>query len=142
MPATEHTIIVFEPRSRWEPILRWQLIDQPMRVRPCRTWPELTSLLDSAINSLSKLNASLENPSSGHSFAPVTSILIDPSEQIDVLLTWLTGRSLSVPFPLIVICPDERQDLEWTLRDAGVEMVLVGEISSARLAQLCCHRRG
>ena len=141
MPATEHTIIVFEPRPRWEPILRWQLVDQPARVRSCRAWPELTSLLDSAIHSLSPQNVPLKSSPNAPPFAPVASILIDPSEQIDGLLTWLTGRSISTRFPLIVICPDECHDLEWTLRDAGVKEVLVGEISSERLAQLCCGRR-
>ena len=141
MPITEHTIVVFEPRPRWEPILRWQLVDQPVRVRPCRAWPELTSLLDSAIKSLSPQNVPLESSPSHRTLAPIASVLIDPTEQLDGLLMGLTGRPASTLFPLIVICPAECHDLEWTLRDAGVGTVLVGEISSERLAQLCCRRR-
>ncbi len=142
MLATDPTIVVFEPRPRWEPILRWQLADQPVRVRPCRAWSNLTILLDSAIKSLSSQYVPLESSPNNCAFAPIASILIDPSEQINGFLTWLTSRSATPLIPLFVICPNESADLEWTLRDAGVGAVLTGEIESKRLAQLCCRRCG
>ena len=113
MTNTARTIVVFESRSRWEPELQRQFVDEPVRVRGSRSWSELSSIVADVIV--------IELPSDAAGF-----------------LQWLgTLATRSRMTPVIVFCPSDAADLEWPLRDAGVREVIVGELDGERLARSC-----
>ncbi len=107
------TIVVFESRPRWEPELQRQFLEDPVRVRGCRTWSELSSQLADVIV--------IELPS-------------DAAGCLQWLGTFMTRPRMT---PVIAICPTESADLEWPLRDAGIREVIVGGLDGERLARSC-----
>ena len=113
MSNSARTIVVFESRPRWEPELQRQFLDDPVRVRGCRTWSELSSQVADVI------------------------VIELPSDAAGCL-QWL-GTFMARPrmTPVIVICSMDSADLEWPLRDAGVREVIVGELDGERLARSC-----
>ncbi len=113
MSNSARTIVVFESRSRWEPELQCQFLDEPVRVRGCRKWSELSSQSADAIV--------IELPS-------------DAASCLQWLGTFMTRPRMT---PVLVICPTDAADLEWPLRDAGVREVIVGELDGERLARSC-----
>lgn len=138
MPHSSHTIVVFETRHHWEPELQRQFANEPMRVRGCRNWSELSDfafaqpaamLADSDFrrdNILKKPQADL--------------IVIELPEDVTKCLQWLAVVASQPLLPnLILICSESAAELEWTLRDLGVRQILVGEITGERLAH-CCRR--
>lgn len=107
------TILVFESRPRWEPELQRQFLDEPVRVRGCHAWNELSKQMADVV------------------------VIELPSDAASCLhwLATLVGRPRITP--VIVLCPIESADLEWPLRDAGVREVVVGEFDGERLARSC-----
>ena len=69
-------------------------------------------------------------------------IVIELPDDATPCLQWLGQVSLhwqlQLP-PLILICPSDAAELEWTLRDIGVREVFVGELGGEQLAR-CCRR--
>ena len=111
------TIAVFEARPRWEPELQRQFRDESVRVRGCRTWNEVSAF----------------------AFPPTAdALVVDLPEDLADCLQWLSKLVAPprVP-PVIVLCPVEVSELEWTLRDVGVQEVLVGDLTGEALARTC-----
>jgi len=66
--------------------------------------------------------------------------VIELPEDAAACLQWAASLSARPHRPpVIVLCPPETAELEWPLRDAGVDEVFVGEVSGERLAR-CCRR--
>lgn len=126
MSNLEQRIVVFESRPRWEPELQRQFQGEPIRVSGCRTWSELSSMVFPN-SPLATKTARLANL-----------VVIDlPNEAADGL-QWLSRISSPMrTSAVVVLCSVEAADLEWSLRDAGVEQVFVGELTSDRLARSC-----
>lgn len=117
MSNSVRTIVVFEPRPRWEPELQRQFRNESVRVRGCRNWSELSSF----------------------AFSPTAdALVIDLPEDLTECLQWLS--KLVAPArvsPVIILCSPEAENLEWTLRDVGVREVLIGDLSGEQLARTC-----
>ena len=113
MSNSSRTIVVFESRSRWEPELQRQFLEDPVRVRGCRKWSELSS-------------------------QPADTIVIELPSDATGCLQWL-GTFMARPrmTPIIVICSTQPADLEWPLREVGVREVIVGELDGEQLARSC-----
>ena len=111
------TIAVFESRSRWEPELQRQFQNESVRVRGCRTWNELSLLVVPPIADV---------------------VVLELPEDLANCLQWLSKlvATHQAP-PIVVLASAEFADVEWTLRDAGVRDVLMGDFSVERLAQIC-----
>lgn len=94
-----------------------QFRNESVRVRGCRTWSELSSF----------------------AFPSIADVLvIDLPEDMTECLQWLAKLVAPPRVPsVIVMCSFEAADLEWTLRDAGVRDVLIGDLSGERLAKAC-----
>lgn len=108
---------MFESRSRWVPELQRQFRDESVRVRGCGSWNEVSTF----------------------AFPPTADALVlELPEDLADCLQWLSKLVAPprVP-PVIVLCPVEVAELEWTLRDVGVQEVLVGELTGERLARTC-----
>lgn len=117
MSNSARTIVVFESRPRWEPELQRQFRDESVRVRGCRTWSELSAF----------------------AFPPLAEVVvIDLPEELTECLQWLSKLVTQPKAPAVIaISSPEAADLEWTLRDAGVREVLIGNLSGERLARIC-----
>lgn len=117
MSNSARTIVVFESRPRWEPELQRQFRDESVRVRGCRTWSELSEF----------------------AFPPLAEVVvIDLPEELTECLQWLSKLVMQPKTPAVIaISSPESADLEWTLRDAGVCEVLIGDLSGERLAWIC-----
>ena len=117
MSNSVRTIVVFEPRPRWEPELQRQFRNESVRVRGCRMLSELSSF----------------------AFPPIADVLvIDLPEDLTECLQWFSKLVAPPKVPsVIVMCSSESADLEWTLRDVGVREVLVGDLSGEQLARAC-----
>lgn len=117
MSNSVRTIVVFEPRPRWEPELQRQFRNESVRVCGCRIWSELSSF----------------------AFPPIAdALVIDLPEDITGCLQWLTKLVAPPKVPsVIVLCPTEAAGLEWTLRDVGVREVLVGDLPGEQLVRAC-----
>ncbi len=117
MSNSVRTIAVFEARARWEPELQRQFRDESVRVRGCRRWNEVSAF----------------------AFPPTAdALVIELPEDLAECLQWLSKLVAPprVP-PVIVLCPAEVAELEWTLRDVGVQEVLVGDLTGDALARTC-----
>jgi hypothetical protein len=114
--------VVFESRPRWEPELQRQFREEPVRVRGCRTWSELTAFV----------------------FPPLVEVVcIDLPDDMAECLQWLSKLVTQPKAPAVIaFSSSEAADLEWTLRDAGVRDVLVGDLSGERLARICRRKLG
>ncbi len=123
-PPSLRNIVVLESRSRWEPELQRQFVNEPVRVRGCRTIKELSSLTF---------------PSTIASSAEIADVVVlQISENAAAGLQWLTSLATQPQAPsVIILCPSESAELEWTLRDAGARDVLIDEYSGERLARCC-----
>jgi DNA-binding response OmpR family regulator len=124
MSESLRNIIVLESRSRWEPELQRQFVNEPVRVRGCRTIKELSSLTF---------------PSTIASNAEIADVVVlQISENAAAGLQWLTSLTTQPQAPsVIILCSSESAELEWTLRDAGAREVLIDENSGERLARCC-----
>ena len=110
-------IVVFESRPRWEPELQRQFQGESVRVRGCRTWKEVSAFVAPPV---------------------VDVVVIELPENLADFLQWLS-RLVSqhqVPF-IVVIGSPKLADVEWVLRDAGVQDVLLGDMTGERLARIC-----
>lgn len=117
MSNSVRTIAVFEAWARWEPELQRQFREESVRVRGCRTWNEVSAF----------------------AFPPTAdALVIELPEDLAECLQWLSKLVAPprVP-PVIVLCPAEVAELEWTLRDVGVQEVLVGDLTGDALARTC-----
>ncbi len=117
MSNSVRTIAVFESRPRWEPELQRQFRDESVRVRGCRTWNEVSAF----------------------AFPPTAdALVIELPDDLADCLQWLSKLVAPprVP-PVIVLCSVEIAELEWTLRDVGVQEVLVGDLTGEALARTC-----
>ena len=124
MSESLRNIVVLESRSRWGPELQRQFVNEPVRVRGCRTIKELSSLTF---------------PSTIASNAEIADVVVlQISENAAAGLQWLTGLATQPQAPsVIILCSSESAELEWTLRDAGAREVLMDENSGERLARCC-----
>ena len=124
MSESLRNIVVLESRSRWEPELQRQFVNEPVRVRGCRTIKELSSLTF---------------PSTIASNVEIADIVVlQISENAAAGLQWLTSLGTQPQAPsVIILCSSESAELEWTLRDAGAREVLIDENSGERLARCC-----
>lgn len=128
MSDIRRTIVVMEARPRWEPELQRQFIDQPVRVRGCRTWSQVVSACVSDKTAIS-------------SRQPEVDLLVaDLISQESSVWEWLREFASQPKRPIaIAICSEQWSEAEWTLRDAGIRDVLVGDCSGDQLAH-CCRR--
>jgi len=127
MSESLRNIIVLESRSRWEPELERQFVNEPVRVRGCRTIKELSSLT---------FPSTIANAASNVKIADV--VVLQISENAAAGLQWLTSLTTQPQAPsVIILCSSESAELEWTLRDAGAREVLIDENSGERLARCC-----
>lgn len=117
MSNSARTIVVFESRPRWEPELQRQFREESVRVRGCRTWSELSAF----------------------TIPPIAeAVVIELPDDMTGFLQWLNKLVAQTKTPsVIAIAPPEAADLEWTLRDAGVREVMIGDLSGERLARIC-----
>ena len=123
-PPSLRNIVVLESRSRWEPELQRQFVNEPVRVRGCRTIKELSSL---TLPSMIASNAEIADV-----------VVLQISENAAAGLQWLTSLATQPQAPsVIILCSSESAELEWTLRDAGAREVLIDENSGERLARCC-----
>ena len=98
MSNTLRTIVIFEARPRWEPELQRQFLGEPVRVRGCRTWSELSSLafLLTAVDPA--------NPNPARSSVP-DAIVIELPDDATAYLQWLASVTTRARVPsLIVLC--------------------------------------
>ncbi|MCX7423153.1 MAG: hypothetical protein NT013_26955 [Planctomycetia bacterium] len=129
MSNSLRNIVVFEPRSRWEPELQRQFGNEAVRVCGCRTIKELSSLVfpKTIINTVNATEIS-------------DVVVLQVSENAASCLQWITGLATQPQAPaVVVLCSPESAELEWALRDAGVLEVMIDEYSGQRLAR-CCRR--
>ena len=126
MSNSLRTIVVLEPRPRWEPELQRQFVNDSVRVRGCRTVNELASLVFP--------------PASAGAANIADAVVLQFPENAAACLQWVTGLAARPQvLAVIVLCSAESSELEWLLRDAGVREVLIDEHSGERLAR-CCRR--
>lgn len=117
MSNSVRTVVVFESRPRWEPELQRQFRNESVRVRGCRTWNEVSAF----------------------AFPPTADVLVvELPEDLADCLQWLSKLVAPPRVPrVVVLCSAEVAELEWTLRDVGVQEVLVGELTGEHLARTC-----
>ena len=133
MPSSSRTIVVFEARPRWEPELQRQFTDEPVRVRGCRTWADLSAIAFAPPTTESANRVAVRT-------VAADAIVIEVPEDAAACLQWAGNLAARTHLPpVIVLCQPETAELEWPLRDAGVEEVFVGELSGEQLAR-CCRR--
>ena len=109
--------MVFESRPRWEPELQRQFRNESVRVRGCRSWSELSAYAFPATADL---------------------LVIDLADEVAKGLQWLNKLVAPPQIPrVVVLCPSELANLEWTVREVGVREVMVGDLSGERLARNC-----
>ena len=129
MSNSLRTIVVLEPRPRWEPELQRQFADEQVRVRGCRTVNELASLVFPTVSTNSVSIANIADV-----------VVLQIPENAAACLQWVAGLAARPQvLAVIVLCSAESSELEWSLRDAGVREVLIDEHSGERLAR-CCRR--
>lgn len=127
MTNSLRNIVVLESRSRWEPELQRQFVNEPVRIRGCRTIKELSSFTLSP----TKLIDSRKTESADI-------VVLQIAENAAPGLQWLTSLTTQPNAPsVIVLCSTESAELEWTFRDAGAREVFVDEFSGERLARCC-----
>ncbi len=69
---------------------------------------------------------------------PANLVVIDLPDDAADGLQWLSRISSPMrTSAVVVLCSVEAADMEWSLRDAGVEQVFVGELTTERLARSC-----
>ncbi len=117
MSNSVRTIAVFESRPRWGPELQRQFQNESVCVRDCRTWNEVSAIIATPIADV---------------------VVLDLPEDLADCLQWLSKLVTAYRSPsIIVLGSADSTDVEWTLRDAGVRDVLMGDVSGERLAQIC-----
>lgn len=128
MTDARRTIVVIEARPRWEPELQRQFIDQPVRVRGCRSWSQVAA-------------ACVSDKTATYVRQPEVDLFVaDLARQESSIWEWLREFASQPERPsTIAICSEQWSEAEWALRDAGIRDVLIGNCSGEQLAH-CCRR--
>jgi len=111
--SPDQSLVVFEKLPFWGPELKRQFRDRTTSIRECR-----------AVRDIDATELSV-----------TTIVVIDvPAAPADCL-AWLTSRRTGPP--TIAILSRELAQLEWSLRESGIDVVVDDEVPGATLRQWC-----
>jgi hypothetical protein len=119
MFALQQAVVVCEREPYWTPELQRQFLGSDVAVRGCRKWGELAPLSRPYARAVE-----------------VVDLDASPAE----ILAGLARRSAEpVPCPLVVLARPRFAELEWVLREAGVQAFYADLVPGDELAR-CCRR--